>query len=51
VNTYATFAVLTGRDARGTNFSAPGNDNDDAMMRWFSDMAWARVAPRIVPAT
>jgi len=51
VNAYATFAVLTGRDPRGTNFSAPGNDNDDALMRYFSTMAWARVAPRLVPAT
>jgi hypothetical protein len=47
VNTYATFGILTGRDANGTNFTAPGNTNDDAAMQYFSTMAWARVAPRI----
>lgn len=47
VNAYTTFAVLTGRDPKGTNFTAPGNTNDDESMRWFSKMAWARVEPRI----
>ncbi len=47
VNTYATFAMLTGRNAHGKNFKAPGNTNDDALMRYFSDMAWAEVLPRL----
>ncbi|HET6584454.1 MAG TPA: hypothetical protein VFG69_13425 [Nannocystaceae bacterium] len=47
VNAYATLAVLTGRNPRGTNFTAPGNTNDDATMQYLSDMAWARVAPRL----
>lgn len=47
VNTYATFAVLTGRNPLGTNFVAPGNTNDDATMKYLSDTAWARVAPRL----
>jgi hypothetical protein len=46
-NTYATFAVLTGRNPHGTNFTAPGNTNDDATMKYLSDIAWARVAPRL----
>lgn len=48
-NAYATFAVLTGRDPRGTGFVAPGNTNDDAMLRYLSQKAWARVAPRLRP--
>jgi hypothetical protein len=47
VNTYATFAMLTGRNALGRNFKAPGNTNDDVLMRYFSDMAWAEVLPRL----
>jgi hypothetical protein len=47
VNTYATFALLTGRDPRGCNFTAPGNTNDDALMRYFAAMAWAEVHPRL----
>jgi hypothetical protein len=47
VNTYATFALLTGRNPRGQNFAAPGNTNDDAAMRYFSDMAWAEVRLRL----
>jgi hypothetical protein len=47
VNVYTTFMVLTGRDPQGRNFTAPGNDNDDASMKYFSQMAWARVAPRL----
>jgi hypothetical protein len=47
VNTYATFAMLTGVNPRGTNFVAPGNSNSDALMRSLSDMAWAWVAPRL----
>lgn len=47
VNTYATFAMLTGMNPRGTNFVAPGNTNSDALMRSLSDMAWAWVAPRL----
>lgn len=48
VNTYATFAMLTGRNAHGKNFEAPGNTNDDALMRYLSDMAWAEVLPRLL---
>jgi hypothetical protein len=51
VNAYTTFAILTGRDPRGTNFAAPGNDNDDTLMQYLSTMAWARVAPRLLPET
>jgi hypothetical protein len=47
VNAYATFATLTGLDPMGCNFAAPGNANDDDLMRYFSTMAWARVAPRL----
>jgi hypothetical protein len=47
VNAYATFAMLTGRNPHGRNFTAPGNTNDDALMRYFSDMAWAEVRPRL----
>jgi hypothetical protein len=47
VNAYATFAMLTGRNPRGKNFEAPGNTNDDALMRYLSDMAWAEVLPRL----
>lgn len=47
VDAYATFEMLTGIDPRGKNFAAPGNTNDDAIMRYFSDMAWSRVAPRL----
>lgn len=47
VNTYATFAMLTGVNPRGTNFVAPGNTNSDALMRSLSDMAWAWVLPRL----
>jgi hypothetical protein len=52
VNTYATFAMLTGLDPLGRNFVAPGNSNGDELMRYFSAMAWARVAPRLAsPST
>jgi hypothetical protein len=47
VNTYATFAMLTGIDPSGRNFAAPGNTNDDGIMKYFSTMAWSRVAPRL----
>ncbi|MCA9705119.1 MAG: hypothetical protein KDK70_04615 [Myxococcales bacterium] len=47
VNTYATFATLTGKDPGGTTFEAPGNTNDDALMKVLSDRAWARVQPRL----
>ncbi len=47
VNAYATFEMLTGIDPRGRNFAAPGNGNDDVMMKYLSDMAWARVSPRL----
>jgi hypothetical protein len=49
VNTYTTFAVLTGRNPQGTMFEAPGNTNDATLMRSLSDRAWARVAPRLAP--
>jgi len=47
LNTYATFQLLTGRNPHGQNFVAAGNDNSDALMRFFSDTAWARVEPRL----
>jgi hypothetical protein len=47
VDAYATFEMLTGIDPHGQNFSAPGNTNDDAIMRYLSAMAWSRVAPRL----
>ncbi len=46
-NAYTTFAILTGRDPGGINFSVAGNDNDDALMRYLSTKAWARAAPRL----
>jgi hypothetical protein len=48
VDTYATFAMLTGRNPLGKNFVAPGNVNSDALMRYLSDVAWRRVQPRLV---
>jgi hypothetical protein len=39
--------MLTGIDPRGKNFAAPGNTNSDAIMTYFSAMAWNRVAPRL----
>jgi hypothetical protein len=53
VNAYATFEMLTGINPAGRNFVAPGNSNDDAMMKYLSAMAWARVSPRlsVVPAS
>ena len=50
VNAYATFATLTGIDPRGTNFEAPGNTNEDALMKRLSALAWARVKPRLRPS-
>jgi hypothetical protein len=52
VNAYATFEMLTGINPAGRNFAAPGNSNDDAMMKYLSAMTWARVSPRLpaVPA-
>jgi hypothetical protein len=47
VNTYATFAMLTGRNPFGTNFEASGNTNGRELMRALSDMAWTRVRPRL----
>jgi len=47
VNTYATFAMLTGRNPLGRNFAAPGQTNDATLLRYFSDMAWAEVSPRL----
>ena len=53
VNAYTTFEMLTGLDPAGRNFVAPGNSNDDAMMKYLSAMTWARVSPRlpVVPAS
>jgi hypothetical protein len=48
VNTYVTFALLTGINPRGVNFVAPNNTNPDAAMRQLSDMAWSRVRPRLL---
>ena len=50
VNTYATFAVLTGRNPHGQRFAAPGNTNSDTLMRYLSDLAWNRVKPRLLAA-
>jgi hypothetical protein len=47
VNTYATFAMLTGRNPLGMNFTAAGNSNSGELMRYLSDMAWNRVKPRL----
>jgi hypothetical protein len=47
VNAYATFQMLTGIDPGGRNFAAPGNTNDDALMKYLSTMSWARVEPRL----
>jgi hypothetical protein len=47
LNAYATFAMLTGRNPHGVTFVAPGNTNSEALMRYFSDLAWNRVWPRL----
>jgi len=47
VNAYATFALLTGLDPRGTTFAAPGNTNPPEAMDYFAHQAWARVVPRL----
>jgi hypothetical protein len=47
VNAYATFQLLTGRNPRGKIFDAPGASSDDGRMRYSSDMALERVAPRL----
>lgn len=47
VNTYATFALLTAIDPRGTGFRAPGNSNDAATLRLLSALAWERVRTRL----
>ena len=47
VEAYATFEMLTGINPEGRNFIAPGNSNDDRIMKYLSDMSWARVAPRL----
>lgn len=47
VNTYATFAMLTGRNPLGRNFVAAGNSNSGELMRSLSDMTWNRVEPRL----
>ena len=47
VNAYATFALLTGRNPLGKSFTAPGNTNSEALMRYLSDIAWNRVRPRL----
>ncbi|MBI1947767.1 MAG: hypothetical protein HYS27_18910 [Deltaproteobacteria bacterium] len=46
-NTYATFALLTGRNPHGQRFAAPGNTCDDATLHLLSDLAFAEVAPRL----
>jgi hypothetical protein len=51
VNAYATFAMLTGKNPLGQRFQAPGNTNDDVLMRYLSEMAWAEVAPRLEGAS
>jgi hypothetical protein len=49
VNAYATFEILTGIDPQGKNFVAPGNSNDDGIMKYFSAMAWNRISPLLRP--
>jgi hypothetical protein len=34
-------------DPMGAAFEAPGNTNSKDAMKYFSSMAWARVAPRL----
>jgi len=47
VNAYAVFQALTGVDTHGVSFVAPGNTNDAELLHYLSDMAWARVRPRL----
>ena len=47
VNAYATFSVLTGQNPLGQAFSAPGNTIKPDLLRYLSDHAWVRVAPRL----
>lgn len=46
-NTYATFALLTGRNPHGRRFVARGNTSDGATLGYLSDLAFAEVAPRL----
>ncbi|OGQ24101.1 MAG: hypothetical protein A2138_04980 [Deltaproteobacteria bacterium RBG_16_71_12] len=50
-NSYATFALLTGRNPHGQRFAAAGNTIDDATLRYLSDLAFAEVAPRLQALT
>jgi hypothetical protein len=47
LNAYATFATLTGRNPSGRTFAAPGNGIDPRTLRYLSDRAWDRAAPRL----
>jgi hypothetical protein len=48
VNAYSTYSILTGRNPLGQGFAAPGNDIDPSMLRYLSDRAWKRAAPRLL---
>jgi hypothetical protein len=50
INAYATFSMLTGINARGRTFDAPGNTNAKELLTYLSNKAWARVEPRLVSA-
>jgi hypothetical protein len=50
INVYATFAMLTGRNPLGQPFPAPGNTNSPSHLRFYSDLAWRRVLPRLETA-
>jgi hypothetical protein len=48
VNTYATFAMLTGVNPVGAPFTEPeANTMPPELLRYLSDASWARVAPRL----
>ena len=47
VNAYATFGMLTGVNPMGCPIDAPANTNSPDMLKYLSDMSWARVAPLV----
>jgi len=46
-NAYATFAMLTGINPMGVEFTAPGQTNSPELLKYLSDKAWLRVSSRL----
>lgn len=47
VNAYATFGMLTGVNPMGCPIDAPANTNSPELLKYLSDMSWARVGPLV----